>query len=105
MIKEDELIQHAIYNSKDMCTYSYKYIPGSLNLQEVIYYRKGKENYKYIYIYDSSYNMLSSVGYHKGEQVNHSEYQYNAQGIVTSFSWYGKENKLHFAHTYKYSYF
>ncbi|MFH0865249.1 MAG: hypothetical protein V1904_03590 [Bacteroidota bacterium] len=102
--KEEVLIQYATYNSKDMCTYSFKCIPGSLNLQEVIYYRKGKENYKYHYMYDSSHNLISTMGYHKGEQVNHSEYQYNAQGFVTSFSWYRKKNSLYSTHTYKYSY-
>jgi hypothetical protein len=103
--KNDKMIQYLSYNTKDQLDYSYKYTPGAQNIGESVTYKKGKENYRYLYSYDDNNNLISTFGYHKGEQINHSEYKYNEQNLVVSYLWYTKKDKLFETTTYEYKFF
>lgn len=103
--KFDQQLEYRSYDHKDRLDHSYKFTEGSTTIGESIRYKKGKENYRYLYLYDDNENLIVTVGFHKGVKVNQSEYTYNEKNLVSERIWKGKSSKLFSSTKYEYTVF
>jgi len=100
--KEDKLILYCRYADTGLPTNKCTYNAVTGNMEELIYYHKGKETFKSVNTYDGKNNITNTKYFHKGKQNTNVDYQYNPQSFVTITTYYNKKNEL--TETFKYEY-
>ncbi|PLX13097.1 MAG: hypothetical protein C0594_01605 [Marinilabiliales bacterium] len=89
---DTSLVENYMYDDKDSLVYRITYDGDWKFPLESIHYKKGKENYKTINLYENG-KLLTRTQYNRGKMTGRKEFRYE-NDILSEFISYNRKNEI-----------